>query len=410
MKMSLGVQWILERLMERGLNPYIVGGAVRDHFLGLPAQDIDVAIKGSESLLEELKKEFEVSGEVGLRYGSLTINVNDEGIRHLEITLFRKEGSYFDARHPQTVHFQASLDEDLFRRDFTLNALAYEVRTSRIIDLYGALEDLKQDVVTIKTCQEADQSFSQDALRVVRAFRLYGRVALVKKVVFSEEIKQAIQRYGRNIASLSKQVVHRELRKIWESPNTGDVFMAMQEYGLLPFLFPSIEGSNRFSNNLSVLDVDKPLSEKMSMLSFLMGISPVVLFAELGYPRSSIKKAKQYYLGLMALADDDAVHGKTSLQAFSAEEKKVCCQLCQDISVKNFALYVRICEKHEVTSVQDLDIGPNDLMALGVQQADISRVLQQLLQAVYRDEAVNRKEILKQLFHKKVGTNGQYES
>lgn len=147
-----------------GYDAYIVGGCVRDSMLGFEPDDWDIATSATPDEIKEVFRDYRIMN-YGLQHGTLSIVVMD---LILEITTFRMEGEYSDGRHPDTVQFTRSLHEDLRRRDFTVNAMAYHPFEG-VIDLYHGQEDLANGI--IRCVGEPEKRFGEDALRILRALR-----------------------------------------------------------------------------------------------------------------------------------------------------------------------------------------------------------------------------------------------
>lgn len=161
----------LEALESFGYEAWIVGGFVRDALLGRSSNDIDIAC---DAHWTQAKAAFEAAGfathETGTKHGTITVIVEGEAV---EVTTYRTDGSYADGRHPKDVTYINSIEGDLARRDFTINALAYHPRRG-LIDVYGGLDDLKQGL--IRTVGVADKRFSEDALRILRGCRFMSQL------------------------------------------------------------------------------------------------------------------------------------------------------------------------------------------------------------------------------------------
>lgn len=153
---------MLQILTDAGYETYIVGGAVRDALLGLPVSDFDLA---SSAKPKEIMALFNTVIPTGIDHGTVTVIHN--GFSY-EITTFRAEGSYSDFRHPNAVSFLGSIEEDLARRDFTINSLAFSM-DGKLIDLYGGQGDLNKHL--IRTVGNPNERFQEDALRMIRALR-----------------------------------------------------------------------------------------------------------------------------------------------------------------------------------------------------------------------------------------------
>ncbi len=156
----------LDALEEAGFESWVVGGYVRDALLGRPSADVDIA---TQAAWQDVQRVFEAQGhrthETGTAHGTITVIVNEQA---LEVTTFRSDGAYADARHPKQVSFVRTVEEDLARRDFTMNALAYHPARG-LLDPYGGLADLEAHA--IRAVGNPDRRFSEDALRMLRACR-----------------------------------------------------------------------------------------------------------------------------------------------------------------------------------------------------------------------------------------------
>ncbi|MBC7342731.1 MAG: CCA tRNA nucleotidyltransferase [Clostridia bacterium] len=168
---------VLDRLHQAGHEAYIVGGAVRDMLLGLAPQDWDVATSARP---EEVMRLFRRVIPSGLEFGTVTVLMRQGEERlPIEVTTYRAEGRYSAKRHPEDVKFGVSLEEDLSRRDFEINALAYDPLNDNWVDPYGALQQLGRGQIQIKAVGQAQERFHEDPLRMLRAISLWGRLASI---------------------------------------------------------------------------------------------------------------------------------------------------------------------------------------------------------------------------------------
>lgn len=164
MPMPDSVMRVLNRLNEAGFEGYLVGGCVRDFLMGREPKDYDVATNASAEQTESIFSDFKVI-ETGIKHG--TVTVISDGIP-VEVTTYRVDGTYSDGRHPDSVTFSASIQEDLSRRDFTMNSVAYSPHDGRV-DLFGGCDDIRSGIV--RCVGEPDRRFGEDALRILRALR-----------------------------------------------------------------------------------------------------------------------------------------------------------------------------------------------------------------------------------------------
>ena len=199
---------VIEKIEMAGYEAVYVGGAVRDHLLSRPYNDVDVA---TSALPEEVKRIFDKTVDVGIEHG--TILVLDTG-EPIEVTTYRTESDYVDFRRPESVQFVRNLQEDLQRRDFTINALAMR-RTGEIVDLYEGQHDLKQGV--IRAVGIADERFTEDALRMLRAARFCAQLGFS----IEEDTFQAIKRHAQLLEHIAIERIAQELEKLWQ----GDFVM-----------------------------------------------------------------------------------------------------------------------------------------------------------------------------------------
>ena len=158
---------IIERLEKAGFEAYVVGGCVRDSLLGKNPHDWDIT---TSALPEQVKSLFSHTVDTGLKHGTVTVLLEKEPF---EVTTYRIDGEYDDGRHPNQVEFTLSLEEDLKRRDFTINAMAYNPQRG-LVDLFGGIEDLEKGI--IKCVGNPVERFSEDALRMMRAVRFAAQL------------------------------------------------------------------------------------------------------------------------------------------------------------------------------------------------------------------------------------------
>lgn len=165
-----GAQEIINELQKNSYDAYVVGGCVRDSLLGISPHDWDICTSATPDEVIRILSAYELI-PTGLKHGTITALVKDGAVAEYdryEITTFRKDGEYKDGRHPESVDFVRSLKEDLSRRDFTVNAMAYS-DTTGVIDYFGGVSDLQKRVIAC--VGSPDDRFSEDALRMMRAMR-----------------------------------------------------------------------------------------------------------------------------------------------------------------------------------------------------------------------------------------------
>ena len=161
------VEGIIERLRQAGFEAYAVGGCVRDTLLGREPGDWDITTSARP---KEVKQLFHRTIDTGIQHGTVTVLMDHKGY---EVTTYRIDGEYEDGRHPKEVAFTSELMEDLKRRDFTINAMAYSHETG-IVDAFDGIGDLKRKVIC--SVGKASDRFGEDALRILRAIRFSAQL------------------------------------------------------------------------------------------------------------------------------------------------------------------------------------------------------------------------------------------
>jgi hypothetical protein len=204
---------IIEVFENNGYEAYVVGGCVRDSVLGRKPEDWDITTSAKP---EEMKKLFKRTIDTGIQHGTVTIRMN--GCNY-ETTTFRIDGEYEDGRHPKEVSFTSLLSEDLRRRDFTINAMAY-CPGKGIIDLFGGIDDLDKKI--IRCVGDARERFGEDALRTLRAVRFAGQLGFV----IEEETYNAIKELSDNIDKISAERIRVEITKLLISKGPDRMFVA----------------------------------------------------------------------------------------------------------------------------------------------------------------------------------------
>ena len=343
------VSFILEQLNKNG-SGFLVGGAVRDLIIGRVPGDYDFATDIEYARLKEIFADYSPK-EVGAHFGILIIKVNGKSY---EIAKFRKEKGIYNSRYPKEIKFINSIDEDLARRDFTINALAYNEKTG-VIDLYRGKKDIKYR--TIKFVGNPKLRIEEDALRIMRAFRF------ISKLGFSLDKKtaDAIYEKRRFLSKISKERIFDELSKILLGPYVKKALYEMKNLGIFELIIPEFKYTYKFKlgdfknkNNLFYHIVNTVDFSKRDLITRL-----AALFHDLGKINTRIIDAKgnSFYYG----------HEKES--ALIAEEKLRQLKASKDIifSVKNIILnHMRVEQDLSVKELKKLimELGKENLSRL----------------------------------------------
>lgn len=227
---------IIERLNEHGYEAYVVGGCVRDSILGRTPNDWDVCTSATPNKMIEIFKDCEVI-PTGLQHGTVTIVIDHTPY---ECTTFRIDGDYSDNRRPDSVEFTTDIIQDLSRRDFTINAMAYNPRTG-LVDPFGGANDIKSKV--IRCVGNADDRFDEDALRVMRALRF----ASVYGFAISVETSDAIHRKAENLNNIAVERINIELCKLLCGRGVLDILLDYSD--IISTIIPEIKPCIGFNQN-----------------------------------------------------------------------------------------------------------------------------------------------------------------
>ncbi len=227
------VEALCSTLRDAGCEAYLVGGCVRDLLIGREPKDWDITTNATPEKIQSLFEETFYENEYGT-VGVVTQS-EDPRLKVVEITPYRIEGKYSNARHPDEVRFGDNLSDDLKRRDFTINAIAYEPSSALLVDEHGGKEDL--DGKLIRTVGDAHERFEEDALRMLRAVRLAAELDFaIESATAAGIAAQAAQ-----LAKISRERVRDELIRIVMSPRPMQALYIAQKLGLLTYMIPELE-------------------------------------------------------------------------------------------------------------------------------------------------------------------------
>ena len=229
------VKFIIDTLESAGYEAYAVGGCVRDSILGRTPNDWDITTSAKPL---ETKVLFKKTFDTGIKHGTISVLLGKE---IYEVTTYRIDGEYEDARHPKEVTFTAELKEDLLRRDFTINAMAYNP-TSGIVDLYGGIEDLKNHV--IRCVGVPHDRFSEDALRIMRAVRFAAQL----DYTIEEKTQEAIRELAGTLSKISAERIQVELIKLLTSDHPEFLKLAW-ELGITKVILPEFDRAMESEQN-----------------------------------------------------------------------------------------------------------------------------------------------------------------
>jgi poly(A) polymerase len=258
------VKEALQKLGEAGHVAYIVGGSVRDFLLGKEVKDHDIATSADP---DELVRLFPRAIEVGKAFGVIKVPTGTTPPL-LEIATFRKDLDYRDYRRPKGVVFTGPV-QDAVRRDFTINALFYDPKTSRILDITGGMEDLKNKV--LRAIGNPSERFREDALRLLRAIRFKTRLGFELEVT----TKEAILARAKLISRVSAERVRDELTLMWTGPQPKEALSLLSELGLLTLILPELEALKGIPQVPSTHKNENVWNHMLKMVQILVEQNPV---------------------------------------------------------------------------------------------------------------------------------------
>ena len=231
-----GANEIIHTLQDKGYEAYLVGGCVRDSILGRPIHDYDITTSATPDEMMEVFKDKRII-ETGLQHGTITIVIDDEPF---EVTTYRIDGNYSDSRRPDKVTFTKSLEEDLKRRDFTINAMAYNDEVG-LVDPFNGMEDIKYH--KIQCVGKPEDRFAEDALRILRAIRFASQLSFV----LEPNTDYVLHKMYQNLENISVERINSEFCKIAIS---SDFCIQMVLYGdVLSLFIPEIKDMFGFQQN-----------------------------------------------------------------------------------------------------------------------------------------------------------------
>ena len=368
LKIPEKIKFVLRTLTQNGYEAYIVGGCVRDSLLGITPSDYDVTTSAKP---EEILGLFDKTVPTGLKHGTVTVIIENEPI---EVTTFRTEGEYKDFRHPQNVEFVTDLREDLSRRDFTVNAVAYN-ETVGLVDLFGGLSDLENKI--LRSVGDSDKRFKEDALRILRLFRFASQLEFTPE---EKTLKSALKLQN-GLKNISKERIFSEIVKAVNGKNPKAILPLINSGGL-EFL-----GICKTPEFTTIDDSDLRLFVFLNTSSE----NPIEVLKTLKAPNRQIDFAnKLLKLQSIEMENKEDIKNALFLTDFNAVNSFL--QLQEDEG--KLKLLAEIIKNKEPYLISHLAISGEDLKELGFKGKEIGEVLERLRQVVVCSPQKNRKEIL----------------
>ncbi|MEZ3479691.1 MAG: HD domain-containing protein [Lachnospiraceae bacterium] len=428
------VKYIISQLEQAGFEAYAVGGCVRDCLLGRNPNDWDVTTSAKPL---EVKAVFGHTIDTGIQHGTVTVMLEREGF---EVTTYRIDGEYEDSRHPREVIFTANLIEDLKRRDFTINAFAYNDK-SGIVDAFHGMKDLSDGV--IRCVGEASERFDEDALRILRAVRFSAQLGFM----VAEETKAAIKILAPNLRHISAERIQAELVKLLMSDHP-DALRDAYELGITKAVLPELDAAfaTAQQNPHHQYTVGEHLMQSLLHIQADKSLRLAALLHDIGKPKvrmtdgegidhfhGHVEVSEQMAAGILRRLkfDNDTItkvqkyiryHDykpepnaravRRAVNKIGAEyfEQVMALWRADTLAQSSYErqqklahidaveqLYTEIMESNQCISLKTLEITGNDLIALGVPKGkQIGVLLNQLLEEVLQEPGHNTHEYLMQ--------------
>lgn len=428
---------VISLLEFNGYNAYMVGGCLRDVLLGRKSHDIDICTDAlPEEIIYVFKDKYRVI-ETGIKYGTITVIIDALPI---EITTFRSEQDYVDGRRPEKVSFEKDIKADLSRRDFTVNAMAYNDKDG-LIDLFGAKRDLEDKI--IRCVGNPRQRFKEDKLRMLRAVRF----ASTFNFGIEDETFDAIKEYSQDIEEISLERINVELSKMLLVQKPSQSIKLLRKIGLLKVILPVIDDMYGFSqqnpyhekdlffHTMDVLDnVREDIILRLAALFHDTGklytktvdennIGHFYSHSEVSFDiaRDYLKKlrysnnivelvsllckkhmidtrniSKKGIRKLISIFGKENIHYLVELQRADAESTT----LGGDDTLKNKVDEVLADE--DVFCLKDMDIDGNDIKNLGYKGKEIGYILKYLFDRVMEDTSINEKAKLLEIIKREI--------
>lgn len=431
-KLPKDVSNIINTLQDAGYEAYAVGGCVRDSILGREPDDWDITTIAAPAAVKAL---FARTIDTGIQHGTVTVLIGNTGY---EVTTYRIDGVYEDSRHPKEVTFTASLEEDLKRRDFTINAMAYNDKDG-LIDCFEGRRDLKEGI--IRCVGNPLERFTEDALRMMRAVRFSAQLGFA----IEEKTKAAIGILAQRLMAVSAERIQTELVKLVTSPHP-DYLRVAYETGITAVIFPEFDAAMKTPQNHPhhIYCVGEHVLHSMLAAPPDKVLRLAMLFHDLGKPlvRTTDAEGIDHFKGHAAISKEIAENVLRRLRFDNDTKKKVTLlvryhdypieetqkalryaahtigvQLLPLLFVVKRAdaaaqsdyrreeklkkveklegLYQEVLEQKQCLSLKELAVNGKDLMSLGMKPGrEIGETLEKLLLLVLENPEYNTKEYL----------------
>ncbi|MBU5471083.1 CCA tRNA nucleotidyltransferase [Falcatimonas sp. MSJ-15] len=393
------VRFIIKRLKDNNYDAYAVGGCVRDSILGRVPKDWDIT---TDATPMQVKAIFRKTIDTGIQHGTVTVMIDHTGY---EVTTYRIDGEYEDSRHPKEVIFTQNLRKDLERRDFTINAMAYN-DYSGVVDEFDGIGDIKRHV--IRCVGDPMERFSEDALRIMRAVRFSAQLSFD----IEDETRKAIVTLAGTLKNISRERIHTELLKTLMSDNPWRV-KDMFDLGIMPVIIP--ETCKCDANYVKTLLHEDILDDSYLRMA--------ALFSGLDYKTvySVIKGLKldnntlNYVSAIIKYENYEVADSERAIRHFASEcgviyashilRFKIAKENIEDANNNTkgyyrhiYEVYQNIVKRGDALTLKELNITGDDLKSLGIAPGkEMGNTLKRLFNAVLDEPELNDYDKLKEM-------------
>ena len=430
---------IFDLLEKGGYECFLVGGCVRDMLMEKDIHDIDITTNATPDEVKAVFSDFHTL-DIGIKHGTVTVMVEGESI---EITTYRKESTYSDGRHPDAVTFSKSITDDLSRRDFTSNAIAYS-ETKGLVDPFGGMADIENKI--LRCVGTPTERFTEDSLRILRGLRF----ASILGFSIDKATEEAMYSCRELISIVSPERIFTEISKLICGKNAGEIISRYSD--ILAVALPEIKDMKGFEqhNFHHIYDVLNHTARVVDAISPAVDLRFTALFHDCGKPDcfSIDENGVGHFYSHASISARKADEALTRLRCDNATKEKVVklvkihdtpiepdsrvikkklqkygegiffdlikLQRADNMGLSPEFLYRQetydkleeiarqIIEENQCFSLKDLAVKGNDMIALGLRGKDIGTALNELLKAVIEEKCANDKESLIEYYHRNV--------
>lgn len=396
------VKHIIDVLMENGYEAYAVGGCVRDSILGRVPGDWDIT---TSALPMQVKGLFCRTVDTGIQHGTVTVMLGRNGY---EVTTYRIDGKYEDSRHPESVEFTPKLEEDLKRRDFTINAMAYNDEHG-IVDIFDGVGDLQRKI--IRCVGNAHDRFDEDALRILRAVRFSAQLGFG----IEENTARAAKELAVNLKKISSERIHMEFNKMLKSPHP-DYFSVADAIGIMEIVLPEyhvMSAEDKAFVGALAKECACQLPERYAAMLFMSGgyseedpaDTAKRVLKRLKLDNDTINTASMLLrFGMLEITDDESrirhiIYETGDKNILRILDFRTAYEKCIGNDIADVRRMYDICnmifERGDCVSLKNLAITGKELIAMGVPAGrQMGEILNSLLMLVLDNPQLNDREQL----------------